>query len=258
MDENTSGEVRIETLSKRVRTYLGGELVADTSRPALVWETYYPVYYLPREDVCAELVPTGDTEPSARLGDAALFDVRTRRFVARRAARRHPTSSIEQLRGLVKIDWPAMGEWFEEDEPVYFAPRDPYRRVDIFASSRHVVLRLDGETVADTVRPRVLLEALPGLAPRYYLPLVDVRMDLLRSSSRTSRCPYKGTAEYWSLETTIALHEDIAWIYRTPFADAAKIAGMVCFYNERIDTYLDDVLQVRPENPFDDPIARLG
>ncbi len=90
-----------------------------------------------------------------------------------------------------------MTEWFEEDEPVYTHPRDPYSRVDILASSRHVRVELDGVTVADSHQPRILFET--GLPPRYYLPLTDVRMDLLRPSATQTHCPYKGTASYWSV-----------------------------------------------------------
>jgi len=141
-----------------------------------------------------------------------------------------------------------MTEWFEEDEPVYTHPRDPYSRVDILASSRHVRVEIDGVTVADSRQPRILFET--GLPPRYYLPLTDVRMDLLRPTGTQTRCPYKGTASYWSLDTGPAIHKDFVWIYRYPLAESQKIAGLACFYNEKVDLYVDGVLQERPHTKF--------
>ena len=99
----------------------------------------------------------------------------------------------------MRLDWNSMGEWFEEDEPVYTHPRDPYSRVDILASSRHIRVEIDGVTVADSRQPRILFET--GLPARYYVPLTDVRMDLLRPTGTQTRCPYKGIASYWSVDT---------------------------------------------------------
>jgi uncharacterized protein (DUF427 family) len=148
----------------------------------------------------------------------------------------------------VRLDWEAIDEWLEEDEPVYTHPRDPYTRVDILASSRHVRVEVDGVTVAASAQPRILFET--GLPPRYYLPLSDVRLNLLRPSATRSHCPYKGTASYWSMDTGQAVRADIAWIYRTPLPESQKIAGLACFYNEKTDLYLDGVPQERPQTKF--------
>ena len=249
MSQDARGSVRIEPGAKRVRAYLAGRLVADTTRPVLVWEKpYYPAYYLPLADIAAELVPTGKTEHSPSRGEAEVFDVRVDGATAQAAARRYPGSPLEKLRDLVQLDWGAMDEWLEEDEPVYTHPRDPYTRVDILASSRHVRVELDGVTVADSTHPRILFET--NLPPRYYVPLSDVRMDLLRPSDTQSSCPYKGTASYWSVDTGRGLHRDIVWIYRTPLPESQKVAGLACFYNEKADIYLDGELQQRPRTIF--------
>jgi len=245
----TVGRIRIETGRKRVRAYLGGELVADTRQPVLVWEwPYFPVYYFPPADVRAKLAPTGETEHSPSRGDAEICDVVLPGATAAKAAKRYPDSPLEELRPLVRLDWDSMTEWFEEDEPVYTHPRDPYSRVDILASSRHVRVAVDGVTVADSHQPRILFET--GLPPRYYLPLTDVRLDLLRPSATQTHCPYKGTAGYWSVETGDGLHQDIVWIYRTPLPESQKIAGLACFYDEKVDVYLDGELQPRPRTHF--------
>jgi uncharacterized protein (DUF427 family) len=249
MAETTRGRVKLEQGHKRVRAYLDGLLVAESVRPWLVWEApYYPTYYFPAEDVRAQLVATGATERSPSRGEAAVYDVAVGGAVAKAAARRYQDSPIEELRGLVRLDWDAMTEWFEEDEPVYTHPRDPYTRVDILASSRHVRVEVDGVTVADSVRPHILFET--GLPARYYLPATDARMDLLRPTDTRSHCPYKGTATYWSLDTGEAVHEDVVWGYRTPLPESQKIAGLVCFYNEKVDIYLDGELQPRPRTKF--------
>jgi uncharacterized protein (DUF427 family) len=234
----TARGIKIEPGRKRVRTYLAGQLVADTIHPVLVWEgPHYPVYYLPAADVRAELVPVGRTEHSPSRGDAQVFDVKVASATAPAAALRYPESPLAELRDLVRLDWNSMSEWLEEDEPVYTHPRDPYTRVDILASSRHVRVELDGVTVADSRRPRILFET--GLPPRYYLPLTDLRVDLLRPSDSESHCPYKGTASYWSVDTGRAEHRDVVWMYRFPLPESQKIAGLACFYTEKVDLFVD-------------------
>ena len=247
MAEKTRG-IRIEQGPKRVRAYLAGELVADTKTPFLVWEwPYYPTYYIPAGDVLAELVPA-EIQHSPSRGDGQVFHMKVAGADADGAALRYPDSPIEALRDLVRLDWASMSEWFEEDEPVYVHPRDPYSRVDILASARHVRVEMDGITVADSGQPRILFET--GLPPRYYLPLTDLRMDLLRASGTQTHCPYKGTAAYWSVDTGQAVHTDIVWIYRTPLPESQKVAGLACFYNEKVDVYLDGELQERPHTHF--------
>jgi uncharacterized protein (DUF427 family) len=249
MDKESRGSVRVEQGAKRVRAYLAGRLVADTRRPFLVWEIpYYPAYYLPLEDVLAELEPTGKTEHSPSRGDAQVFNVRVKGATAVGAAMRYAESPLASLRDLVRLNWAEMDEWLEEDEPVYTHPRDPYKRVDILASSRHVRVEVDGVTVADSVQPRILFET--GLPPRYYLPLPDVRTELLIPSDTDSHCPYKGTAGYWSVDAGHGVHPDLVWIYRTPLPESQKIAGLACFYNEKVDLYIDGELQGRPRSPF--------
>jgi uncharacterized protein (DUF427 family) len=241
--------VRVEPGRKRVRAYLAGRLVADTRHPSLVWEIpYYPAYYVPLGDVTAELVPTGKTEHSPSRGEAELYDVRVDGAVAEGAARRYPDSPLTAIRDLIRFDWAAMDEWMEEDEPVYTHPRDPYHRVDILHSSRHVRVEVDGVTVADSVRPVILFET--GLPPRYYLPLSDIRTELLTPTETLTHCPYKGTAGYWAVDTGHGTHADLVWAYRAPLPESQKIAGLACFYDEKADVYLDGELQERPRTHF--------
>jgi uncharacterized protein (DUF427 family) len=245
--ETARGRVRIETSEKRVRALLEGRVVVDSFHPVLVWEKpYYPTYYFPVADVLADLAPSGDVNRSPSRGAGTVYDVQVAGAAAPGAAVRYLDSPLEALRDLVRLDWDAMSEWLEEEEVVYTHPRDPYTRVDILPSSRHVRVEIGGVVVAESHHPRLLFET--GLPTRYYLPLADVRMDLLRPSSSESYCPYKGTAAYWSLETRDSIQPDVAWIYRTPLPESQKVAGLVGFYNERADIYIDGVLLDRPRS----------
>jgi uncharacterized protein (DUF427 family) len=244
------GRVRTERGAKRVRAYLGGELVADTTAPVLVWEApYYPTYYFPATDVRTELLePDGGSVHSPSRGDATPFTVRAGDKEAPGAALRYLDSPIEELRDLVRLEWGAMDAWFEEDEEVFTHARDPYTRVDILASSRLVRVEVDGEVIAESTSPHLLFET--GLPVRYYLPKTHVRMDLLVPTDSETHCPYKGQAEWWSVRAGGRVHEDLAWSYRTPLPEGQKIAGLVAFYNEKLDIYVDGVLQERPHTKF--------
>ena len=101
---------------------------------------------------------------------------------------------------------------------------------------------------ADSVRPRVLFET--GLPVRYYLPKLDVRVDLLRPSDTTSVCPYKGTAHYWSVQLPDRLVDDIVWFYPAPIPEIPKIEAHLCFFNEKVDIVVDGVRQERPVSPW--------
>lgn len=234
MGWSPEGTVRVEKSGKRVRTYLGGELVADTTRSRLVWDYYFPSYYLPEEDVRTELLTRSATSNEAPgLGEARYFTVKGGGKVAEDAAWQYPDSPIEELRRLIRFDWKAMDAWFEEDDEALVHPRDPYSRVDILASSRHVEVTVNGVKVADSRQPLGLFET--GMRPRWYLPLVDVRMDLLRPSLMSSACPYKGVASYWSVEAGGELFPDLLWGYKAPILESIKLAGRVCFWTEKSD-----------------------
>jgi uncharacterized protein (DUF427 family) len=234
---DSRGRVRTEPSEKRVRTYLRGRLVADTLQPLLVWEIpYYPAYYLPLADVRAELVSTGETKRSPSRGDGQVHDVVIDGVRADGAAVVYPDSPIEALRDHVKFEWDAISSWFEEDDEVFTHPRSPYVRIDVLPSSRHVrVLAGEGDSatvIADSVRAHVLHET--GLAPRWYIPQVDVRMDLLGPSDTVTHCPYKGRASHLHATlpdgTTIA---DAAWTYPYPLRESLQVAGLVSFYPDK-------------------------
>ena len=136
--------------------------------------------------------------------------------------------------------WNRMDEWLEEDEPAIVHARDPYHRIDILDTSRHVRVIVNGETVADTTRARVLYET--SLPPRWYIPREDVRMDLLQESDQRTGCAYKGYASYWS----VGDEENVVWSYADPLHEAERIKDYLAFFNERVDIEVDGEPQERP------------
>ena len=233
-----------------MRGYRSGHKVVDTIAPVQVWEIpYYPAYYIPAADVDLQVLSeNGQQRHSPSRGDAKLFDLTVAGSTVTDAAWTYADSRIPELNGLIRFEWEAMDSWFEEDEEVFVHPRSPYVRVDILASSRHVRVLVDDEIVADSVRPTLLFET--NLPTRYYFPQTDVRLELLTASDAVSHCPYKGSARYWSVVTSDNVHSDLAWSYPTPLAESQKIAGLVAFYNEKVDIEVDGVMLERPRTKF--------
>ena len=227
---------------------IGGEIVADTTRPLLVWEKpYYPTYYFPEPDVRTEvLVDTGETRRSPSRGEATQLAVKVNGSEGVAYTYREP--KIEEIAGHYAFVWSTMDHWFEEDEEVFVHPRDPYTRIDILPSSRMVRVEIDGVTVAETSNASFLFET--GLPVRYYMPKTDVRMELMRPTGSETHCPYKGTARYWSAEVNGKIYEDVLWGYDSPLPESQKVLGQVSFYNEKVDIYVDDELEERPKTKF--------
>ena len=121
-------------------------------------------------------------------------------------------------------------------------------RIAITPSDVHVEVNIGGERVAASVRPVLLDET--GLPTRYYLPREDVRTDLLTPTNRETTCPFKGQASYWSVDIDGKVYDDVVWSYETPIPEAEGVAGLMCFYNERVDLVVDGEPQSRPETVF--------
>jgi uncharacterized protein (DUF427 family) len=138
--------------------------------------------------------------------------------------------------------------WLEEDTPIYVHPKDPFKRIDILRSSRPIEVKVAGKTVASSAGSVHLLET--GLPTRYYIPLTSIDQSYLRPSSLITKCPYKGEAEYMDLVVNGEVYESLAWYYRMPTHESAAIAGLVCFYNEKVDIWLDGVELQRPKTHF--------
>jgi uncharacterized protein (DUF427 family) len=120
--------------------------------------------------------------------------------------------------------------------------------ITITPSNQHVEIIVKGEKVAESDRPVLLDET--GLPTRFYLPREDVRADVLRPSNSETHCPFKGQASYWSVDAGGDVFADLVWTYEHPIPKAEGIAGLLCFYNERVDIRVDGRLQERPHTPF--------
>ena len=249
----TNQELRFIPSPRWVRVMLNGQVIADSKRMRLLYEPgYLPVYYFPKQDVRMEyLIQTEHHEHSRLIGDAAYWSVKVGVKQANHAAWTYlqPMPHAAPLKDYIAFDWDQMDAWFEEDEEVYVHARDPYKRIDALRSSRHVKVVIAGQKIADSHRPLLLFET--GLPTRYYVPKVDVRMDLLIPSDTKTRCPYKGVANYYSVGGGNKLVKDIAWYYPYPVPECPRIENLVCFYNERVEAlYVDEELQPKPNTKW--------
>ncbi|WBB70752.1 DUF427 domain-containing protein [Micromonospora sp. WMMD812] len=153
------------------------------------------------------------------------------------------------LADTIRFDWAALDNWFEEDEEVYVHPRNPYARVDALRSTRSVRVELEGVVLAESTSPVLAFET--GLPTRYYLNRTDVNFGHLVPSETTTACPYKGrTSNYWSVRVDGAVHPDLAWSYAFPTAALLPIAGLITFYNEKVDLIVDGERLSRPRTHF--------
>jgi uncharacterized protein (DUF427 family) len=234
-------QLRHEPTDKRIRATFDDEPVVDSTRAMLVWEPQriVPSYAVPAEDVAGDFLPAAagpaDGEPlDLRVGEE------TREGVGLRLA-------DPDLDGYVILDFRSFDKWFEEDELNVGHPRDPFKRIDILHSSRHVRVELDGELLAETTRPHLLFET--SLPMRAYMPREDVRVEL-RPSAKQTYCAYKGRASYWSLDAAGAERKDLVWSYEDPLREAAEITGLVAFFNEKVDIVVDGKRPERPRTPW--------
>jgi len=237
-----------DPVPQRIRAIVAGETVVDTRRAALLHETkHLPVYYFPEDDVNRALLePSERSTHCPHKGDAGYWSIRVGDRLVPDAVWTYPDpiESARFLAGHLALEWDAVDEWFAEDAQLFGHPRDPYHRIDVYPSTRHVRMSVDGEVVAESRRARVLFET--GLPPRYYLPAEDVRVDLLVPSDKKTRCAYKGSASYWHVQAGGGRHDDLVWTYPEPQHDAEPVRDLVCFFNERVDLELDGKLEERP------------
>ncbi len=225
----------VERTPRRVRVFLHGDAVADSDDVRLLHPPgRTPTYLFPREHVRTELFQPADRRQSdPGMGERTYWDVRSGEHRKPNAAYswQQPPDSAATIAGLVAFDWDSFSV-FEEDQEVFVHPRDPYTRIDVLPSSRHVRVSVGDSLVADSTRPRMLIES--GLPVRWYLPREDVCSALLEPSPTTTRCPYKGVAQYWSLRLPDRYEQDLVWSYPEPLNEAEAVAGLLCFPQDRV------------------------
>jgi uncharacterized protein (DUF427 family) len=242
----------LEPTPKRVRVIVGGETIADSRRAMMLQESgLQPVYYFPPEDVRSDVLEPSDRHTRCpKKGEASYYTIRAGENVVENGAWYYPDPlpDAPAIKDLIAFYWGRMDHWFEEDEEVFVHPRDPYHRIDLLQSDRHVRILLDGEELAESHRALALFES--NLPPRWYLPREDVLAEL-EPTDTVTRCPYKGTASYWSVKLDGGeIAKDLVWAYEEPLAEVARIKGLLCFFNEKVDIELDGELAECPETPW--------
>ena len=228
----------MEPLRRRMSVELRGSIIARSDDAVIVFElARYPVAYFPIGDIEQGVLQPADHESThADLGKTTWFDVLGGDGqIAKRGAWQHgdPPPQAAALRDTVAFAWRAMDAFYEEDERILGHAADPYHRIDIRRSSRHLVVQDGDRVIADTHAPLVLYES--GFAPRWYLPRAGIVADALEPVEGQTFCPYKGLASYYNVGDA----RTAAWSYRAPFEDVQPIADLISFYPEKMTITID-------------------
>jgi len=240
----------IAPVPRRVRAILNGAVVLDSTRALYVWESpSYPQFYIPLADVNAAVLVDEKHSEQLRRGPAQRHGLRVGETSRPGAAHVYGDGALEGLAGTVRFQWSALDAWLEEDEEVFVHPRSPYTRVDALRSTRPVRVELDGVVLAESSAPVMVFET--GLPTRYYLDRTAVDFEHLIATETVTSCPYKGTtSRYWSIDVGGRLHPDLAWSYDFPTRQLLPIAGLIAFYNEKVDLTVDGRRLERPATHF--------
>ena len=226
-----------EPLRRRMQVRFTDQWIADSEDVVLLHEPgRYPVAYFPHADIQPGiLVPEERVTQHRELGDMRWFTVGAGEHAANHAAWEHTAlpAHAPVLEGRVAFAWRAMDAFYEEDERIVGHAADAYHRIDIRATSRHLVVRVGDRIIADTHRPLALYES--GFAPRWYVPREDVNESALELVEGQTFCPYKGLASYY----TIGDHKRAAWSYTNAWPEVGRVSNLVSFEPDKIDVYLD-------------------
>ena len=263
--------LRYEPTPRRIRAELAGKTVLDSTAAMLVWEPgrVVPQYAVPIDDIAADLTEAGPDDGDRRGPGAVPLGTGGRRvltpgtgfgvhttdgtpFTVRTGDAERPGAAFRladpDLAHLAVLDFAAFDTWREEEEEVVSHPRDPFHRVDVRRSSRHVRVELDGQVLAESTRPTMVFET--SLPVRHYLPPEDVDTSLFEPSATVTACAYKGIAAYRSLVLPGRTVPDLIWTYADPLPDAVALTGLLCFFEERVDLTVDGVRHERPVSPW--------
>src|ERR1700756_4072838 len=206
-----------EPLRRRMRVSFADRWIADSEDVILLHEPgRYPVAYFP-------------------LGDTLWFTVKVSGGEAEHGAWQHTglPAHANVLDGRLAFAWRSMDAFYEENERIVGHAADAYHRIDIRATSRHLVVR-DGErVVADTKHPLALYES--GFAPRWYVAREDIDEAALKLVELQTFCPYKGICSYHD----IGGRKRAAWSYLNAWPEVGRVTNLVSFEPDKIDLYLD-------------------
>ena len=226
-----------EPLRRRMRVRLGDQWVADSDDVVLLHEPgRYPVAYFRQRDINPGILIAEDRVTNhPELGEVNWFTVAMGEREANHAAWQYKAlpAYAGVLDGRVAFAWRAMDAFYEEDERILGHAADFYHRIDIRATSRHLVVRDGDQVIADTRRPLALYES--GFAPRWYVTRGDVVESALEPVEGQTFCPYKGLASYYN----IGDHKRAAWSYLNAWPEVGRVSTLVSFEPDKIDVYLD-------------------
>jgi len=226
-----------EPLRRRMRVRFGGEWVADSEDVVLLHEPgRYPVAYFPLRDITdGVLQPSDYTTRHADLGPTSWYTAQAGQQSKPRAAWQHSElpDYASELKGRAAFAWRAMDAFYEEEERIVGHAADPYHRIDIRQTGRHLVVRSGDRVIADTTRPLALYES--GFAPRWYVPRDDVDQAALTPAEGQTFCPYKGLCSYYD----IAGARRAAWSYGDAWPEVRRVSGLVSFEPDKIEVYHD-------------------
>jgi uncharacterized protein (DUF427 family) len=220
-------------LTRRIRGELDGETVLDTHGACLLYETGIRArLYVPLADFAQDaLVASASTSYCPFKGTATYRSLQVGDRLSEDAiwVYDEPNPETPWLKGYAGVYEERFDRFLDEDDEVVGALPDPYHRVDIRHTSRHVrVTGPDGAVLADSTAALLVSET--STPDRFYVPRGDVQVDLARGE-RTWTCPYKGHATYWSAPGA----DDVAWSYETPLAESAPLAGYISFAGEGVE-----------------------
>lgn len=224
-----------EPYPKRLRVVVDGETIADSRDCiALHQSGKMMVVCVPETPVRRDLLSRGEPVKD-RLGDGTRWSMGGRDAVARSIDT--PPASAQPLADHFVFDLDKADAWYLEDDLGYAHPRDPYHRVDVHRSSRHVQVSANGTMIAESSAPAILFET--SIPDRFYLPPDAVRTDILVRSETITKCPYKGDGQHWHVKAGSTIIEDACWSLTSPLGDALTIPRWFSFYTEKLDVELD-------------------
>lgn len=238
---------RVESSQRWVRVKHGNTTIAESTSPLLLVQFgryVLPTYFFIEDEVEMSCLSNPIEKHGVRYWTVTINGEEIKDTAWTYI---EPAEHLSTIKGHITFNWHTLN-WYEEAEQVFVHARDPLKRVDVMASSRHVQIKVNGETIADTHQPYLLFET--HLPTRYYISQDDVNMEYLEETSYVSACPYKGLARYWSITVGEVTLKNIVWSYPDPIIENPKIKDLLCFFNEKVDIYVNDKLQARPITPW--------
>jgi uncharacterized protein (DUF427 family) len=227
-------------VQKRIRGILAGSVIFDTTSSLLVWEhKWFPQYWIPKTAFSPTATFTSTPSISGIQTSTAKLTVRDKIIDALIV----PSAFNSELAGFVKLDFKSLDQWFEEQSQIIYHPKDPFHRVDVLPTDRRIHVELNGTVLADTETGGGVMSLWEtGFPARWYLPRTAVKWEYLTESLTKTGCPYKGEASYYSVKLGDGTEvKDAVWWYKSPIKESNEIIGMLCFYPEKVEYFIDGV-----------------